>query len=615
VKIQQMVVLTMILSVLSCAAVAREGSAKTPAQWLDAIEAQAAAEKDAWDNEWWDVMRGAALALDPWDGRPEIVAKFTGEEKWLYDAYRRVWDEHARAVADKLLAGKPVGKDERKYRFLASGTLVHRYHRHGIKRKEKRKETLSPEEQKIADYAKAVEKAGRETLVEGYRRQKLTAADIDTLRDYAMFVDARCTGNGVLPCHLGVTRSRYGGQGFRMPGEAAPDFALARMEAFLDTLAYSDANPREPVDILTPLAVKEFLQVMSGLELRDGQVVPKPYEIVPGLEEQYVRLSDYRGRKPVLMVFINATDPWAWHGRIAPMFEPLKQALGGRAAVYFISTTIHDTRMRSMDFIGPEAGQSAYVHETAMEHRARICKMFYMGWPDCTTDYLLDDMAQHFRNEWMDQGGGAYIVLVDRAGTIAYADYHQNIPPHWGPNAVNFPYEFLTIRMNHLESRLASFFANGSRYDKKIKTPYPGWRLPPQRDRDVLKRRIERAVWMPAQVVSVNPARKRVLVERMLPPIERMKGICFWNEAGDRAVAFGPAVKNRLETVRAWLAETRDKPTYELLIDEATDVFLNGRSQPLTALRPHDRLGVYHRPDPSRPHTLRPIQIRAYRFP
>jgi hypothetical protein len=591
-----------------------DASGRTPAEWLAAIERQAAAEKTAWDARWRDVMRGAALALEPYDGRPERIAKLAGEKKRLHDAYRRVWDARAGAVAARLLAGQPVGTDDRTYRFLASGTLLHRYLRHGIRKKEKRGQALSAEEKEIARYTHAVEAAGRGALRKGYRGGKLTAADVDALRDYAMFVDARCTGNGVLPCHLGLTRSRYGGKGFRVPGEAAPDFALARMEAFLDTPAYRDTNPRDPVDILTPLAVKEFLQIMCGFELRDGKVAAKPYEIAPGREKHYVRLSDYRGKKPVLIVFMNATDPWAWHGKIAPMFEPFQQALGERAAVHFICTTIHDTRMPSMDFIGLQPRRTSYVHETAMEHRARICKMFHMGWPACTTDYLLDDLAQHVRNEWMDQGGGAYIVLVDAAGRIAYADYHRDIPPHWGPKAVNFPYEFLTIRMNHLESRLASFFASGGRYDRKIETDYPRWRLPAQRERASIAERIRHTVWMPAKVAAVGPAGRRVTVERTLPPRRRMKGVRFWDEAGTKAAAFDPAVKTRLETVRAWLADPRDKPTYELVIDDATDVFVNGWPKPPAELRPGDRLGVYYAARQDKSRTLRPVQIRAYRF-
>jgi hypothetical protein len=599
----------------ACAfAVPRSHAAETAAQWLAVIEKQAAAEKAAWDRQWRDVMRGAALALEPYDGRPEIVAKVSGERKRVYDAYRRVWDQHARAVADKLLAGAPVGELERQYRFLASGTLAHRYQRHGIKQKEKRKEALSAEEQKIADYARAVEQKGRAVLAKGYRGHKLTPADIDALRDYAMFVDARCTGNGVLPCHLGLTRSRYGGKGFRLPGEAAPDFVLARMEAFLDTPTYSDANPRDPVDILTPLAVKEFLQIMCGFELRDGKVVAKPYEILPELEKHYVRLSDYRGQKAVLMVFMNATDPWAWHGKIAPMFEPLKQALAEKAVVLFICTTIHDTRMPSMDFLGSPPGRTSYVHETAMEHRARICKMFYMGWPRSTTDYLLDDLAQHFRDEWMDQGGGAYIVLVDTAGTIAYADYHQDVPPHWGPTAVNFPYEFLTIRMNHLESRLASFYGNGGQYNKRIETDHPPWRLSPQRDRAALNARVRNAIWMPATIVSVDPAGQRMIVRRTLPPRAQMKGVRFWDENQEKAVAFDPVVRSRLQTVRQWLADPRDKPVYELLMGDETDVFVNGRSQPLSTLRPGDSIGVYYVTMPDKTDTIRPMQVRAYRF-
>jgi hypothetical protein len=508
-------ILAAVCGAVSCAlAQPQGGTSATPAEWLVAIEKQAAADRGTWDTAWRDVMRGAAMALEPYEGRPEMIAKLSGAEKRLYDAYRLAWDEHAKTVADKLLAGKAIGDAERKYRFLASGTLLHRYLRGGIKEGEGMKLDLSAEERSVADYARAVEKAGQATLVKGYRGGALTAGEIDALRDYAMFIDARCTGDGVLPCHLGPTRWQNGKGGRPMPGDGAPDFTLARMEAFLDSPAYSDANPRDPVDILTPLAAREFLQIMCGFELRDGKVCPKPYELVPGREKQYVRLSDYRGKQPVLLVFMNATDPWAWHGMIAPVFEPLKQAVGQRLAVHFICTTIHDTRMASMDFVGPKPGRTSYVHEAAMEHRARICKMFYMGWPDCTTDYLLDDMAQHFRNEWMDQGGGAYIVLIDRAGTIAYADYHQHIPPHWGPRAVDFPYEFLTIRMNHLESRLASFFAGGAIYDKRMETDYPTWPLSASRRGASTNARTRDALWMPAKVTAVDAGGRRVTVAR-----------------------------------------------------------------------------------------------------
>lgn len=47
-----------------------EDQGRTPEQWLATIEEQAIAEKNTWDAEWRAVMRGAAIALDPWDGRP-----------------------------------------------------------------------------------------------------------------------------------------------------------------------------------------------------------------------------------------------------------------------------------------------------------------------------------------------------------------------------------------------------------------------------------------------------------------------------------------------------------------------------------------------------------------
>ena len=94
-----------------------------------------------------------------------------------------------------------------------------------------------------------------------------------------------------------------------------------------------------------------------------------------------------------------------------------------------------------------------------------------------------------------------------------------------------------------------------------------------------------------------------------------MKGIRFWDEAGDKATAFDPAVKSRLDTVRAWRADTRDKPTYELLVDDATDVFVNGWPKPLAELRPGDRVGVHYAAGQDKSRTLRPVQVRVYRFP
>ena len=57
------------------------------------------------------------------------------------------------------------------------------------------------------------------------------------------------------------------------------------------------------------------------------------------------------------------------------------------------------------------------------------------------------------------------------------------------------------------------------------------------------------------------------------------------------------------------------QPTYELLLTDATDVFVNGWPKPVTDLRPGDRVGVFYASGETDPDTLRPFQIRAHRFP
>ena len=608
-------------------AVAAERAAvsRAPAEWLAVARRETDAQKRTESPSRRRLLASAARALHPHGQGPDSLVQREAGRRRQYEPFLTWFEREGRARLAKWRRGEQLSADERRHLPLLHGIRLFRYR--GLRRKLRRKAKLTPDEQETVAYGNAVVKRGEALLRKGYLGGSLTRAELHGLWVYALWLDIRNTGGGVLPFHLGLAS---GYRGRRPPiGQPAPDFTLVRMEAALKSPDYSDLNPKDPAGLLRPASpfLQELLLAMGGYEPVPGAKPPrvraKPIAVPEGRETDYVRLSDFRGKRPVLLVLANATDAWAWHWRLAPMLEPLHQAYRDRIAFFFIHTTIHDAHMPVKDFFGPEPGRHDAVHEVALWQRARACKMFYMDHPQCTVPYLLDDMAQRTRNAYRDQGGGAYFVLVDLDGRVAYVDYHQDIPPHWGQEAVAFPYDYLTIRMNHLESRLKSFAANGCRYAKTIETPYPTWRGSPE----ATARRVEAArdgeaargrgatIWLAGRITSVDGKARLLTVERHKPEPAAMKGWGFWQAAGDRATPFDAGTKARLAVVRKWIEGGEAARTYRFVVDDAVDIFLDGCAVPPDALRAGDCVGVLYRTWRDGQARVCPEQVRAFRPP
>jgi hypothetical protein len=459
------------------------------------------------------------------------------------------------------------------------------------------------------------------------------------------------------------------------------------VETVLRRPDYRDENPYDPLDVLTPLVLREFLQVLQGYEPAGNGVRPLPQTLPAGAAPgDYVRLSDFRGRKPVLLVMAHPTDSWTWHWMIAPMVEMVRQACGDRLEVFAVCTTIHDSRMGVKNFFGDPPDRQPWVHEWSLEQRAFACKTFYMDRPHFGLPYLLDDMAQGTRNAYRDDGGGAYMFLVDLDGRLAYVDCMQDLPPTWGKDGVSFYDEFVYIRMNHLESRVAGFFANGCRYGKSMETPYPAWRRPSLLERaevvrvdgdrlvvkhggreraflvpatarvehnyapsvpadlpegekvdvsyvppadaagDALARWVssrgrheewrgrEPTMWVAARVVSYDAQARVLAVERVALSDGGAKGLAFWRGAGDRATAFDPRTTAKLAAVSAMAEQEDDARAWKLHVDDAVDIFRDGRAVGAEALQPGDPVGVLCRAWQAAGPGATPLQVRAYGF-
>jgi len=602
--------IAVLVTAACCSALAVQvnaGEERTPTEWLAAICAQSTAERASETPERTALLESAGRTLHAHGGGLVARSALTGSKRQPFEPFLSWYDRSETTLFPKWLRGEALSPREKADEALLNAVCFSLYR--AVRQKERTKAPLTGDEAAIAERVKQVELAGQKALTKGYLGQGLSEADLEALRLYAIWIDIRLTGNGLLPNHLGLTQTFP--RGAPPPGTPAPEATLLRSEAPLRSAQYSDENPANPADLLRPSVVTEFLLLMQGYEpdpaAPDRRVRSRPVVFPDARPDEIVRLSSFRGKKPVLLVFADPTDVWAWHWKLAPALEPLHQAYRQHIEFFFVATTVHDTHMPVCDFLGAQPGRHDAVHPLTLEQRARVCKMFQMYLPHSTVPYLLDDMAQRTRDAYRDQGGGAYFVLIDANGVVAHADYHQDIPPHWGPKGLRFPYEYLTVRLNHLDARLKAFADGGYHYHKGMATPCPPWRLAPERRHNIQ----EHTIWLSGRIVALDVAAGIVTVQRDKLDLAAMRGWKYWQESG--ATPFEPRTEARLATVRRWVAADASDRMYRFQLSESTDLFLHGQAAVLEDLRLGDRVGVRYPTREEGSPLLHPIQVRAHR--
>ncbi len=354
-------------------------------------------------------------------------------------------------------------------------------------------------EKKCWDYSQKIMRRGTSILRKGYRKQVLSEKEIADFRLYAMWADitsstwAATEGNNFLPFHLGLSRPfdtmfpkkrmNYSLQNtsyatrpsvvtsLLYPGDDAPDFTLIKPDTVYESERYTDNNPFNTERLLTPQVMTERLNALAAYDIvKDSQgrktAVPKPVIQGDGFENNYVSLSSYRGKKPVLLFLPDPTDAWAWNSHIVEMVDCLHKAYKEEVEFIFVNTTAYDGYMPVYDFIGPVPGKMIAGHPVSMEERARITKMFYMGHPQVSIPSLLDDVGQTTRNSYMDQGGTGSFCLVDIDGKVAYRDFGDIVLIDDKHKADQYDFELhdrMRIRTNALEIKIRELLKNNGK--------------------------------------------------------------------------------------------------------------------------------------------------------
>jgi len=410
------------------------GPARTPAQWLAAIEAgeeTLGTEKCALDPE---LALGAALAtVCYYRDDKSWGAPLTPAQKAAVEKFHEFMRTKGNALWDSLCSGNPLPPEEQMYFYLLHAECFKWYDPYAPKEKLSR---LTPRERERRAYSEKVMSRGDDLMRKGYLGGSYTPAEIRDLRLYAVWTQTQCVPDQMLPYTLGLTRKER-----PQWGEEAPDFCLPRMEMALRSPRYSDLNPTDPVIILRPGILTEYLLALQGYEAKKNAAgemvcVAKPYETPVKDRQNFVRLSDFRGRRPVVLLFSDPVDIWCWWGKIAPAFNAVAEMYRGKAEFYVVHITCHDIWMPSRDYFGPGPhGRTNALHPLSLEHRARHEKSHYMSYPNHTVDYLMDDMGHRTRNAYANSGGNAMIVLVDVDGKVAYND-KQDSPENWVPSEI-----------------------------------------------------------------------------------------------------------------------------------------------------------------------------------
>ncbi|GMV82289.1 MAG: hypothetical protein AMXMBFR7_34730 [Planctomycetota bacterium] len=472
----------MALGSAGCAAEepADQADLKTAAQWLEVVKAETDARKK-WEEEHPEKTKfllGAALAVAPMLGKDEgNVKRWEPKYREALQLFRVWWmQEGAAGYKAWREAGFPLGADDTFLIYHAQAmSTYHNACKNG------RKPEAAPD---IAAYGDRIVKRSNELMFAGLGDRTFGRAQLYELRLCSMLVSRiwYCTGDR-LPYILGWTRG-----GYLAPGAPAPDFTLPVAGEIWASPAYADRDPFDELDIFRPAMVTRLLQVMNGYEvIPEAERKPKgprarvrpwacPYE-------KTVTLSDHKGKKPVILVFMDPTDTWTWSGTGAPAWEPLYRTIKDKVEIYFVYSVVHDRAMPGKPGAVPFPGSRSY-HPMSMEDRGWNTKKFYALYPTVTVPYLIDDSACRVQNAYGDSGGETCVYIVDTQGTVSFCLWNQ-------PECHKFmwfdpPKEGLGGRitrvMSLVECNLKALLDEGGVWKAGMKPVIPDWRPSPTLD-------------------------------------------------------------------------------------------------------------------------------------
>jgi len=569
---------------------------RTASEWLD--EVRNAAETFSPDPVIRTILNGGAIFTHHYyNPTTQDVRGFPLTSEELKDVARFedfIMSEVGQQLLETVLSQGALHEDLTPYRALAEAVIASTHRR--SQRNPANRPIIPLDRDAVAAHFERTEQAGESVLRKGYAGEPLTASDLEALRLYAVSKEVAAFGNYFLPFTLDLAlvqpQHEYESRPLQ-PGDPAPDFVVPRAEAVWESLRFSNRNSYNYLAVFGPHALKEPLLALSGYApAGEGRVreIPDPATTAFAAENPF-DLASQRGERPVLLFLSGPSDSFAWHGKLSNYLTYFTAMYGDRINVVAVATTVHDAHMGSYDYFRPETKgpiKGLLPHAVTWEERAREVKMFYMTKPEIAFEYHLDNLAQHVRNAYHDEGGAGAVFLVNRDGTIGFISdkttFRERLEQVYTSDALRGQRSQLppTLfqRANAIEQAIRAALANDGNVPADFEPRLEAVPL---------------VLFGPGEILlmgTISAMDEFGFSMRAELPVEKLIGYHLWEEAAQARRDVGTARNQVLTLVERWVEEDSGNPELRFRVAEETVVTAKGEVAPASVLQAGDRVGV-----------------------
>jgi len=409
-------------------------------------------------------------------GKEELIKNYLG---WL--------NGQGSQLMDKFLCGETFHELEKPYWRLARASYIWKAQRM-FERFNQGDENLNEDELEAYEYAVLLKEEGAELMRRGYFGERFNDREIERLWEYRVIGEIRiCCEPPFHPFSLGIHRFGEKKGPFYI-GKEIPDISWMKMEAAMESPFYTDMPTYDLYTVIKPGAIDELLRSFRGYHKAtdsDGREFVEEIfpQSVPG-DNRYVRISDSRGQKPVL-IFIAAAMDCFWAQAVMEA-EAIYRAYQEHVDIVWVTMPIWDFLIfgnTTYNYFKPHAGLELPGHESNQEDLARTAKKLYMTYPQLTLPCVLDQNSGQTANYFKTGGGSGITALIDTDGRIAWhstygwGHWYNDRPPGRGYSE-EIPWG------NAVEKEIHKLLDNNGKYDpdhdllqmpeKKVKSARPG---------------------------------------------------------------------------------------------------------------------------------------------
>ncbi len=390
------------------------------------------------------------------------------EKDELIENYMVWLNGQGNLLMNKFRRGEEFNSKEKPYWRLARASYIWKAQRM-YERFEQGDETLDEAEMEANEFAASLWEEGAELMKRGYFGERFSDEEIERLWEYRVICEIRiCCPTPYYPYNLGIHRFGEKKGPFYI-GKELPHISWMKMEGAMESPFYTDIPTEDLYEVIKPDALDDFFQCFRGYSKQtaaDGREYVEEIfpQSVPG-DNRYVRISDSRGKKPVL-IFVAAAMDCFW-GQAVMEAEAIYRAYQEQIDVIWVTMPISDFLIfgnTTYNYYKPYAGVELPGHESNQQDLARTAKKVYMTYPQLTLPCVLDQNSHQTANYFKTGGGSGITALIDVDGKIAWhstygwGHWYKNRPPGRGYcEEINWG--------NAVEKEIHKLLDNNGKYD------------------------------------------------------------------------------------------------------------------------------------------------------